>query len=67
VLYYGAGQSYVDALRIFDHAANKPPLSARTGPFLCLTTPIERKGGIAARRQISTKELADYVVKRVEE
>jgi hypothetical protein len=32
-----------------------------------LTTPIERKGGIAARRQISTKELADYVVKRVEE
>jgi WD40 repeat protein len=28
---------------------------------------LEGKGGIAARRQISTKELADYVIKRVEE
>jgi hypothetical protein len=28
---------------------------------------IEGKGGIVARRQISTKELADYVIKRVEE
>ena len=27
----------------------------------------EGKGGIAAHRQISTKELADYVIKRVEE
>jgi uncharacterized caspase-like protein len=28
---------------------------------------LEGKGGIAARRQISTKELGDYVIKRVEE
>jgi hypothetical protein len=28
---------------------------------------LEGKGGIAAHRQISTKELADYVIKRVEE
>ena len=28
---------------------------------------LEGKGGIAQRRQISTKELADYVIKRVEE
>ena len=28
---------------------------------------LEGKGGIATRRQISTKELADYVIKRVEE
>src|SRR5262249_4445487 len=28
---------------------------------------LEGKGGLAARRQISTKELADYVVKRVDE
>jgi WD40 repeat protein len=28
---------------------------------------LEGKGGIAARHQISTKELADYVIKRVEE
>jgi WD40 repeat protein len=28
---------------------------------------LEGKGGIAARRQITTKELADYVIKRVEE
>jgi Caspase domain/WD domain, G-beta repeat len=28
---------------------------------------LEGKGGIAERRQISTKELADYVIKRVEE
>jgi WD40 repeat protein len=28
---------------------------------------LEGKGGIAARRQISTKELADYVIKRVDE
>ena len=28
---------------------------------------LEGKGGIAARHQVSTKELADYVIKRVEE
>jgi uncharacterized caspase-like protein len=28
---------------------------------------LEGKGGIAARRKISTKELADYVIKRVEQ
>ena len=28
---------------------------------------LEGKGEISARRQISTKELADYVIKRVEE
>jgi WD40 repeat protein len=28
---------------------------------------LEGKGGLAARRQISTKDLADYVIKRVEE
>jgi WD40 repeat protein len=28
---------------------------------------LEGKGGIAARRQVSTKELADYVIKRVEQ
>ena len=28
---------------------------------------LEGKGGIANRRQISTRELADYVIKRVEE
>jgi uncharacterized caspase-like protein len=28
---------------------------------------LEGKGGIATRRQVSTKELADYVIKRVEE
>ena len=28
---------------------------------------LEGKGGIAAHRQISTKELADYVIKHVEE
>jgi hypothetical protein len=28
---------------------------------------LEGKGGIAAHRQVSTKELADYVIKRVEE
>jgi hypothetical protein len=28
---------------------------------------VEGKGGIAARRDISTKELADYVIKRVGE
>jgi uncharacterized caspase-like protein len=28
---------------------------------------LEGKGGLAAKRQISTKELADYVIKRVEE
>ena len=28
---------------------------------------LEGKGGAATRRQISTKELADYVIKRVEE
>jgi hypothetical protein len=34
---------------------------------LVLATGLEGNGGIAARRQITTKELADYVIKRVEE
>jgi hypothetical protein len=41
------------------------------GPTLTATTlatimveGLEGKGGMAARRQISTKELADYVIKR---
>jgi hypothetical protein len=38
------------------------------GLFTCaVVEELEGKGGIAAHRQISTKELSDYVIKRVEE
>jgi WD40 repeat protein len=51
----------------FDQEAQEDPKLGHGLFTYAAVEGLEGKGGLAAKRQISTKELADYVIKRVEE
>jgi uncharacterized caspase-like protein len=51
----------------FDQTAREDDALGHSLFTFAVVEGLEGKGAIAAHRQISTKELADYVIKRVEE
>jgi uncharacterized caspase-like protein len=50
----------------FDQTAKEDDILGHGLFTYAVVVGLEGKGGTAARRQVSTKELADYVIKRVE-